>query len=203
MFPTNFDVTVLITVYAAVILGGEGSPAGVALGAVAVAVLPEILRDPDKAELLFYGAVLIVLVMKLRPWLTLLLVLAGTVAFGFAAKAVVEQVWPSGNEGGSVVESRLGDWVAHWMVYPADPTTIGNVAFVVTIVSLLLLTTLSDRRIQAALLVPLLWLAAFTWENRLIVEPTTTRLILFGALLVLMMVARPQGFLGKPRVETV
>jgi ABC-type branched-subunit amino acid transport system permease subunit len=48
-----------------------------------------------------------------------------------------------------------------------------------------------------------LYLAAFVWENRLIIEPTTTRLILFGALLVVMMVARPQGLLGRMRVELV
>jgi ABC-type branched-subunit amino acid transport system permease subunit len=75
------------------------------------------------------------------------------------------------------------------------------VGFVVLIFSLLGLTLVRNANLQAALLVPVLYLAAFVWENRLIQEPTTTRLMLFGALLVLMMIARPQGLLGKPRVE--
>ena len=38
VFPQNFDLTVLITIYAMVILGGAGSLAGVVLGAVVINV---------------------------------------------------------------------------------------------------------------------------------------------------------------------
>ena len=54
------------------------------------------------------------------------------------------------------------------------------------------------------MLVPTLYLAAFVWENLLlanIVGPT--RLILLGAMLVVLMAARPQGLFGTPRVEIV
>jgi ABC-type branched-subunit amino acid transport system permease subunit len=49
--------------------------------------------------------------------------------------------------------------------------------------------------------VPTLYLAAFVWENRLDFEPSTTRLIVLGALLIVLMNARPQGLLGTSRVE--
>jgi ABC-type branched-subunit amino acid transport system permease subunit len=48
-----------------------------------------------------------------------------------------------------------------------------------------------------------LYLAAFVWETRLVLEPSITRLLLLGALLVALMTARPQGLLGTPRVEIV
>jgi ABC-type branched-subunit amino acid transport system permease subunit len=39
------------------------------------------------------------------------------------------------------------------------------------------------------------------WENLLAFNPSITRLVLLGALLVALMNARPQGLLGTPRVE--
>ena len=53
------------------------------------------------------------------------------------------------------------------------------------------------------MLVPTLYLGAFVWENVLLVQPESTRYIILGALLVAMMVARPQGLLGEKRVEIV
>ena len=49
------------------------------------------------------------------------------------------------------------------------------------------------------LLVPTLYLAAFVWDTRLVVEPSITRLILIGVILIVLMNARPQGLLGAPR----
>ena len=58
-------------------------------------------------------------------------------------------------------------------------------------------------RAQKAALIPTLYLAAFVWENRLVVEPSVTRLILVGVILIVLMNARPQGLLGTSRVEIV
>ena len=55
--PGDYDVGLLITIYAVVILGGTGSLAGVVLGAIVVNVAPEILRDSNQARWLFYGYV--------------------------------------------------------------------------------------------------------------------------------------------------
>ena len=49
----------------------------------------------------------------------------------------------------------------------------------------------------------LLYLAAFVWENVLLAHPESTRYIVIGAVLVAMMIARPQGLLGEKRVEIV
>ena len=43
--------------------------------------------------------------------------------------------------------------------------------------------------------------AAFVWETRLIEESPTTRPLLLGVILIVLMTARPQGLLGTPRVE--
>jgi len=52
--------------------------------------------------------------------------------------------------------------------------------------------------------IPTVWLAGFVWETRLAEETSgPTRLLLLGALLVGLMIARPQGLLGRPRVEIV
>jgi ABC-type branched-subunit amino acid transport system permease subunit len=48
-----------------------------------------------------------------------------------------------------------------------------------------------------------LYLAAFVWENRLVDEPSITRFLLLGALLIVLMNARPQGLFGTARVEIV
>jgi ABC-type branched-subunit amino acid transport system permease subunit len=46
-------------------------------------------------------------------------------------------------------------------------------------------------------------LAVSVWENRLVAEPSVTRILLLGALLVVLMSWRPQGLLGTSRVEIV
>ena len=52
-------------------------------------------------------------------------------------------------------------------------------------------------------MIPTLYLASFVWENRLVIEPSITRLILIGVILIVLMNARPQGLLGTSRVEIV
>ncbi len=67
---------------------------------------------------------------------------------------------------------------------------------------MLVLTLVRGWR-RIALLVPTLYLGAFVWENVLLAQPESTRYIVIGALLVAMMIARPQGLLGEKRVEIV
>jgi ABC-type branched-subunit amino acid transport system permease subunit len=53
-------------------------------------------------------------------------------------------------------------------------------------------------------LVPTLYLASFVWENKLVEQVSgATRLILLGALLVVIMNVRPAGIFGTSRVEIV
>src|SRR5579859_2546902 len=87
VFPTDFDTPILILVYAGLILGGAGSIAGACTGALVVMVIYDgILRSPTYSGYLFYIAVLLTLVVKMRPWRRLAGVLAATVALGLAAR---------------------------------------------------------------------------------------------------------------------
>jgi branched-chain amino acid transport system permease protein len=212
VFPTSFDTPVLITIYAMVILGGAGSLTGVVIGAVLLNVGLEVLRTPDHARWVFYLVIFGALVAKIRPWRVLAAVLGGLVVFGVVVNQIVAAVWPRGVAGplftGGVEFTKSG-WLAqalrHWLVLPANTYTvpdyrIGNYAFVLLVVLALTLTLLRGW-VFYVLLVPTVWLAAFVWENRLVEEAPTTRPLLLGAILVVMMAARPQGLLGTPRVE--
>jgi ABC-type branched-subunit amino acid transport system permease subunit len=59
-----------------------------------------------------------------------------------------------------------------------------------------------SSRWRTILLPPILCLASFVWESTLVTQPSVTRQIMIGAILIVMMNARPQGLLGQRRVET-
>jgi len=202
VFPQNFELPLLITVYAMVILGGAGSLSGVVAGAALITIVLEVLRSPDDARLVFYGLILLLLALLLRPWWRFAAVIAGTVLFGLAVHGLVEAVWPASTKGEIVEAGRFADALEAWVLLPVDPVQIGNFAFVGLVVSAILLTRIGGW-IRVVSLVPVLYLTAFVWENRLVAEPSVTRLLLLGALLVVLMTARPQGLFGKPRVEVV
>jgi ABC-type branched-subunit amino acid transport system permease subunit len=202
VFPQNFELPLLITVYAMVILGGAGSLSGVVAGAALITIVLEVLRSPDDARLIFYGLILLSLAVALRPWWRFAAVFAGTLAFGLVVREFVEAVWPASTKGEIVEAGRLADPLEAWVLLPADPVQIGNFAFVALVVCAILLTRVRGW-IRTAFLVPVLYLTAFVWENRLVTEPSVTRLLLLGALLVVLMNVRPQGLFGKPRVEVV
>ena len=201
VFPQNFEVVLLITIYAALILGGAGSIPGAILGAIIVASVPEILRTPENARFLFYAAAIAVLVATVRPWQRLAVVVAAVVAFGAIVYQVVALAWPEGVEG-ELSGGTFSGLLESWMVVPGEnQELIGNIAFVLLVAAVLTLTQLrGDARL--VLLVPTLYLASFVWENRLINQPSVTRQLLFGAILVAMMTRRPHGLLGTPRVES-
>jgi ABC-type branched-subunit amino acid transport system ATPase component/ABC-type branched-subunit amino acid transport system permease subunit len=102
VFPVNFDLTLLITLYAMVILGGAGSLAGVALGAIVINLSLELLRDPDDASLAFFGALVVVTLLTMRPFVRWAALAAGTIVFGLDAGR------------------RLGRGLGHHPVGPAD-----------------------------------------------------------------------------------
>jgi branched-chain amino acid transport system permease protein len=202
VFAADFDVPTLIIVYAIVILGGAGSLGGVILGALVVNVALEILRTPGHATWIFYTALAVGIAAKVRPWRWLAAVVGGTVALGYVVTAIVTATWPRGTEGSSALGGWLGDGLNGWVPHPSNARYIGNWAFVALVFAVLALTLLQGWKRWLAL-VPTLYLAAFSWENRLVVEPSITRLILVGVILIVLMNARPQGLLGTSRVEIV
>src|SRR5437588_5949832 len=98
-FPGDYDVGLLITIYAIVILGGLGSIGGVVIGALVVNGAPELLRSSSNARFLFYGVLLLALLVAMRPWYRPVVVLVGTIAFGAVVHAVVAAAWPRGTAG--------------------------------------------------------------------------------------------------------
>jgi ABC-type branched-subunit amino acid transport system permease subunit len=202
VFSADFDVPTLIIIYAMLILGGAGSLGGVILGALVVNVSLEVLRTPGHATWIFYVILAGTLVAKLRPWRVLAVVVAGTIGLGYAFHAVMSSAWPRSTAGESTVGGWLGHGLSGWNLHPSTPATIANVAFVFLILAVLALTLLHGWGRWLAM-IPTLYLAAFVWDNRLVVEPSITRLILIGVILIVLMNARPQGLLGTSRVEIV
>jgi branched-chain amino acid transport system permease protein len=198
VFPQNFEVALLIMIYAALILGGAGSISGAVLGAVIVAAVPEILRTPENARYLFYGVLIASLLIVVRPWKRVAGIFAAVIVFGFAVHEIVAFIWPDVVTG--VDDGGLGGLLDSWVLVIDDHETLVNFAFVFLVAAVLILTQLRGES-RMLLLIPTIYLAAFVWENRLVTEPSVTRQLLFGAILVAMMTKRPQGLLGTPRVE--
>jgi ABC-type branched-subunit amino acid transport system permease subunit len=79
---------------------------------------------------------------------------------------------------------------------------VRSITYIGLIALALFLTTLRGWT-RLVLLVPTLYLAVFVWENILDLQPAVTRYIMLGGLLVVVMIARPNGILGERRVEIV
>jgi branched-chain amino acid transport system permease protein len=204
--PGNFALPLLITIYAIVILGGIGSLTGVILGAIVINASFQFLapeNPQDRARLLFYAVLLLLLVVGLRSsWWRLGAVLGAVVAFGLVTQAIVDAVAPTWTGGGVVEGGRLGGVVEQWVIIPSGHGRFGGVAYVALVAAVLTLTRLHGT-VRLVALVPTLYLAAIVWETSFVEQPAVARWILFGALLVALMNFRPQGLLGTPRVEIV
>jgi ABC-type branched-subunit amino acid transport system permease subunit len=130
--------------------------------------------------------------------------LGAVLALGLAVKLIVTSLWPEAlGPAPSPVTAGLGALAQSWLVFPQNATLIGNLLFVVVVGLLMIVSRLRRPNLRFALLVPTLYLLAFVWETRLAAEPSVTRLLFFGAILVLLMTYRPHGLFGKPRVEVV
>jgi len=66
VFPHSFDIVVSITVLVIIIVGGMGSVPGVTVGALALIALPNLLREFSEYQFLFYG-ILLIAMMLVRP----------------------------------------------------------------------------------------------------------------------------------------
>jgi branched-chain amino acid transport system permease protein len=202
VFPTNFDVTLLITIYAMVVLGGAGSQVGAIAGALLLAVIPELLRGPDTARALFYGGVVMLALLLMRPRWRGLALLAAVLAFGLLLKLGAGTLAP-GLLGQPELATGLAGLAQRWLIFPSNPALAGNIGFLVVVALLMAVSRVRRPNLRFALLVPTLYLLAFVWETRLAPQPSVTRLLFFGAILVLLMTYRPHGLFGKPRVEVI
>jgi len=100
----------------------------------------------------------------------------------------------------SIEGGRLASLLEGWVIHPVNSTRLGNAGFLLLVAAVIVVPRLRGLP-RTLLAVPTLYLAAFVWENRLVAEPSVTRILLLGALLIVLMNARPQGLLGSARVE--
>jgi branched-chain amino acid transport system permease protein len=203
VFPLTFSFPLLITVYTMVILGGQGSQAGVVVGAVVVSVLLELLRDPGNARIIFYAFGVLAILLAFGRSRKLAALLASTLVFGFVVHTVADTINHSWVMGQETNPSGTADLLTHWIVVPTTLAQwVGPVSYIGLICLVLVLTLLHDLP-RYILLVPTLYLAAFVWENVLLPQPDTTRYIVLGAMLIALMIMRPNGLFGERRVEIV
>jgi ABC-type branched-subunit amino acid transport system permease subunit len=202
VFPTNFTANILIIIYACLVLGGAGSISGAVLGGLVVTVGMQMVSSPVDAGYLFYGLILIALVVRVRPWRMLGAVLAAVVVLGVALHAIVGAISASAVGGSPGSAGWIGSVVRHWVIVPRSATGYGNILYIALICMIFAIVRMK-RRYRLLALVPTLYVAACCWESRLIVNPSITAQILVGAILIAMMAARPQGLLGTMRVEVV
>jgi branched-chain amino acid transport system permease protein len=203
VFPLTFSFPLLITVYTMVILGGQGNQPAVVVGAVFISVLLELLRDPGNARIVFYGFGLIALVLAFRLSRRLALVLASTIVFGLVVHQIlswIDHAWVAGTEQNP---NGAADVIARWVPVPTSLAGwVPPVAYI-GLIGVVLVLSLLHGLPRLVLLVPTLYLAAFVWENILLPNPDTTRYIVLGALLIGLMIMRPNGLFGERRMEII
>ena len=85
---------------------------------------------------------------------------------------------------------------------PTDPSRLAVYGYLMLIVSVTVLVQLKGWW-RIGVLVPTLYLTAFVWENLMIQQPSVTRQVLLGLLLIGVMTIRPQGLFGQAKVEVV
>jgi ABC-type branched-subunit amino acid transport system permease subunit len=199
VFPNNFLLVFLITIYAALILGGTGSIPGAVVGGIVVAFTPEILRNPGAAGWLFYGLLALLLVVTFSSWHRIAAMVAGLVVFGYVVRDVALVIWDEtilGPANDTFIARLVDGWV---LILGENQDVISNYAFVLTVAGVLgVIVTRGWWKVVT--IIPTIYLAIFVWENKLALQPSVTRQLLFGGVLMVMMAVRPQGLLGTRRV---
>src|SRR3954452_21246934 len=152
-FPLTFYFVTLITVYTMVILGGQGSQAGVVLGAVIIWPLLELLRDPGDARVVFYLLLGVGLVIGFRLTWKLPGVAAALIALGFAAHAI------AGAIRGSWTAGAAGGWVPDWVIVPLHLASWIPPASYIGLIAAALGLTMLHGWWRTVALVPVLYLA--------------------------------------------
>ena len=202
VFINGFDMPLLTLIYAAVILGGSGSIPGSILGAFVMSVLPEILRVQNYSEILFLSVLILTIAALGKSWKKFALNIALVVLIGFFIKVIVSALNLATTPAATWAIAPVSKVLQHWLFIPQNRLLWGNIGFVL-LISLIAYYSIAKEKIKFYLLPLIAYVAIFVWEDRLVIEPNTTRQLIIGMLLVVLMIVRPQGFLGKTRVEVL
>jgi branched-chain amino acid transport system permease protein len=200
VFINGFDLPLMIMIYAAVILGGSGSLAGALIGAIIMTILPELLRVPNYGTILFFVALLLAFYVLSKKFSRFLIYVVSIILIGFAFQSAIKAIGVTQANAEDWVVGFTGDLLKNWLFVPENRILWGNVAFI------LLLTLIAffsiAKPIWKQVLLPFIgFTAIFLWEVRLIADVSTTRQLIIGAMLVVLMILRPQGLFGQTRVE--
>ena len=103
--------------------------------------------------------------------------------------------------GGPHSTGWIGDGLRDWVIVPANAADRRELGFVVLICLAIALVQVKGRW-RTILLPPTIYLAAFVWETRLVVEPSITRQLMIGAILIVMMIAPAAGTARAARVRS-
>jgi ABC-type branched-subunit amino acid transport system permease subunit len=152
---------------------------------------------------LFYAFGVLAIVLAFGKSRKLAGVLAGTLVFGFVAHAVLGAINHSWTGGEEQSPSGTADLLKHWVVVPKSLAQWVPPVTYIGLIAIVLGLTMLQGIPRLVLLVPTLYLAAFVWENVLLPQPDTTRYIVLGALLIALMIMRPNGLFGERRVEII
>jgi ABC-type branched-subunit amino acid transport system permease subunit len=205
----SFGISLVILLYAIIILGGLGSIAGVILGGFVINITSQFLAPqndhPAVKRWLFYGTIVLIVVM-LKPWWRSALLLVGTIAFGYAVHAIVAATTAATWTDGSPVAAgsrSMAQGIRDWVVVPRAGHGNFTTCLYIGLVIAAVVARSVPKKWRVVALIPTLYLTAMVWEDILALNPSVTALILFGAMLIALMTVRPQGLLGELRVEVV
>ncbi len=214
VFPQNFSTDVLITLYAMMVLGGISNLGGAMLGAVILSVVPELLRSPELARVIFYAGLTLGILLFSKPRRNGPIILGSVIVLGLVLRWIVQAAVPglltsptievaavSISSAFDRASQQFGIYVQQWILLLKNPLLPGNIAFAFLIPALLGLSRMKTSTLKFILTIPALYLLVFVWETRFAAEPAVTRLLLVGGLLVVLMIFRPNGLLGRRKVE--
>ena len=167
-------------------------------------MLDGFLRSPTDAGYLFYGADPADAARQAAPVAAARASCsAATVAFGFVVHAIVGgdlaiAPWRATRAAdGWIGTCALGDRAGQ------PDVTFGNICFVALLCLVVVLVQVHATGGDRSCWCPTLYLAACVLGGAAVAKPVDHPQILLGAILIVMMAARPAGLLGARRVEVV
>ena len=176
------------------------------IGAIGISVLLKVLREPGDSRFLFYAVVLAGLIGALRFTRKLAFVLIGTLVFGVALHVLARRDRRQLDQRGGQrwrAARRVGERVGRSCPASLFASWVVPVSYIGLVSAVLALTVVRGRLRLVMLGAGRSYLAAFVWENVMLARPEPTRFVILGAILIAVMIARPEGILGEKRVEII